>query len=199
VLGRSTPADLLVIGLGNPGADYEFTRHNVGADCIALLAHRSGARLKAGRERALVAELTLAGKRIVVAFPQTFMNLSGESVKPLTKKYGITDLGQLIVVHDELDLPSARLKVKVGGGAGGHNGLKSISALCGGQDYVRVRIGIGRPPGRQDPADYVLRRPAKAERELLDVCIAEAADAVEALVTEPVANVMTRINAAPTP
>jgi peptidyl-tRNA hydrolase, PTH1 family len=175
--------------------EYEGTRHNVGAEVVALLASRHGERLKSSRERALSAVCKIGEARICVAFPQTFMNLSGESVKPLLKKCGVTSLDRLVVVHDELDLPSARLKVKVGGGAGGHNGLKSITALCGGPEYIRVRIGIGRPPGRQDPADYVLRRPAKAERDLLDVCIAEAADAIEALLVEPIAHVMTRVNA----
>lgn len=189
------PDDLLVIGLGNPGTEYAGTRHNLGADVVSLLAERHGGRLKAGKQRALMADLRIAGKRVTVAFPQTFMNLSGESVKPLLKRSGVS-LAQLVVVYDELDLPSARLKLKLGGGSGGHNGLKSISSLCG-PDYVRVRLGIGRPPGRQDPADYVLRRPAAAERALLDVSVQEAADAVEALATEPLADVMTRVNARP--
>jgi peptidyl-tRNA hydrolase, PTH1 family len=197
-LDRSRPVstvDLFVVGLGNPGSDYEGTRHNVGAEVVALLAARHGERLKSGRERALVAVCRIGEARVGLAFPQTFMNLSGEAVKPLLKKHGVASLDRLVVVHDELDLPTARLKLKVGGGSGGHNGLKSISALCGGPDYTRARIGIGRPPGRQDPADFVLRRPAKAERELLDVCIVEAADAIEALLVEPLANVMTRVNA----
>ena len=187
--------DLLVIGLGNPGTEYAGTRHNLGADVVSLLAERHGGRLKAGKQRALMADLRIAGRRVTVAFPQTFMNLSGESVKPLLKKSGVS-LAQLVVVYDELDLPSARLKLKLGGGSGGHNGLKSISSLCG-PDYVRVRLGIGRPPGRQEPADYVLRRPAAAERALLDVCVQEAAAAVEALAAESLADVMTRVNARP--
>jgi peptidyl-tRNA hydrolase, PTH1 family len=197
MLGRQQrePDDLLVLGLGNPGAEYAGTRHNLGADVVALLAERHGGRLKAGKERALMADLKIAGKRVTVAFPQTFMNLSGESAKPLLKRSGVS-LDRLVVVYDELDLPSARIKLKLGGGAGGHNGIKSVSALCG-QDYVRVRLGIGRPPGRQDPADYVLRRPATAERALLDVCVQEAADVVEQLVVQPLADVMTRVNAAP--
>jgi peptidyl-tRNA hydrolase, PTH1 family len=196
----TTPADLLVVGLGNPGSEYVGTRHNVGAEVISVLAQRHGGRLKAGKERALVCEISVgagAGKafRVVLAFPQTFMNLSGESVKPLMNRYGVT-LDQLVVVHDELDLPSARLKLKRGGGSGGHNGLKSISGLCGGPDYVRARVGIGRPPGRQDPADYVLRRPAKAEQEELDVTVQLCADAIEALVVESLDAVMNRVNAA---
>ncbi len=200
MFGRRRPAeasvDLLIVGLGNPGSEYDGTRHNVGADVISALASRHGERLKAGKERALVADVRIGAARVTVAFPQTFMNLSGESVKPLMRRAGV-GLDQLLVVHDELDLPSGRLKLKLGGGSGGHNGLKSISALCGGPEYVRVRIGIGRPPGRQDPADYVLRKPAKPERAELDVCIQEAVDAIEALLVEPLADVMTRVNAKP--
>jgi peptidyl-tRNA hydrolase, PTH1 family len=206
MFGRKRPpeagVDLLIVGLGNPGSEYDGTRHNVGADVVSLLASRFGERLKAGKERAWVADLRISSggagpgvdsARVMVAFPQTFMNLSGESVKPLMRKAGV-GLEQVVVVHDELDLPSGRLKLKLGGGSGGHNGLKSISALCGGPEYVRVRIGIGRPPGRQDPADYVLKKPGKAERADLDVCIQEAADAIEALLAEPLADVMTRVN-----
>ncbi len=197
MLGRQQrePAHLLVLGLGNPGAEYAGTRHNLGAEVVALLADRYGVRLKAGKERALMADIRIAGQRVTVAFPQTFMNLSGESAKPLLTRSGVT-LDRMVVVYDELDLPSARLKLKLGGGSGGHNGLKSVSALCG-SEYVRVRVGIGRRPGRQDPADYVLRRPPSAERVLLDVCVQEAADVIEALVTEPLADVMTRVNAKP--
>jgi peptidyl-tRNA hydrolase, PTH1 family len=197
----TTPADLLVIGLGNPGSEYVGTRHNVGAEVISVLAQRHGGRLKAGKERALVCEISVgavagrASRVVVLAFPQTFMNLSGESVKPLMKRYDVP-LGQVLVVHDELDLPSARLKLKRGGGSGGHNGLKSISALCGGPEYVRARIGIGRPPGRQDPADYVLRRPVKAEQEALDVTVQLCADAIEAIVIEGLDAVMNRVNTA---
>jgi peptidyl-tRNA hydrolase, PTH1 family len=197
MLGRQQrePDHLLVLGLGNPGAEYAGTRHNLGADVVALLADRHGGRLKTGKERALMADLGIAGQRVTVAFPQTFMNLSGETAKALLKRSGVA-LDRMVVVYDELDLPSARLKLKLGGGSGGHNGLKSVSALCG-QEYVRLRIGIGRPPGRQDPADYVLRRPPSAERALLDVCVQEAADVIEALVSEPLADVMTRVNATP--
>jgi peptidyl-tRNA hydrolase, PTH1 family len=190
----STPTDLLVVGLGNPGSEYDGTRHNVGADVVARLAARYGQRLKAGKERALAAEFRMGDLRVLVAFPQTYMNLSGESVKPLLKKAGVS-LDRLVVVHDELDLPSGRLKLKLGGGSGGHNGLKSITGLCGGPDYIRARIGIDRPPGRQDPADYVLKRPSKAEREILDVAVEEAADAIESLLVESLADVMTRVNA----
>jgi peptidyl-tRNA hydrolase, PTH1 family len=185
--------DLLVVGLGNPGSDYDGTRHNVGAEVVARLAARHGEKLKTGKERAFVAEVRIGEARMMLAFPQTYMNLSGESVKPLMKKAGV-GLERLVIVHDELDLPSGRLKLKLGGGSGGHNGLKSISSLCGGPEYIRARIGIDRPPGRQDPADYVLKRPSRAERDILDVAIEEAADAIEALLTQQLADVMSRLD-----
>jgi peptidyl-tRNA hydrolase, PTH1 family len=196
---RGTPADLLVVGLGNPGSDYEGTRHNVGAEVVALLADRHGARLRAGRERALVDEVDVGGRRVALAVPQTFMNLSGESVAPLVRRHGIEDPADLVVVHDELDLPVGRVKLKVGGGLAGNNGLKSIVSHLKTQDFARVRIGIGKPPGRQQGADHVLRRPGKAERAELDIAVVEAADAVEAIIAEGMAVAMNRVNARPDP
>jgi peptidyl-tRNA hydrolase, PTH1 family len=189
-----TPADLLVVGLGNPGAEFAGTRHNAGADVVATLAGRHGGRLRAGREQALVTDVRVAGKRIALAFPQTYMNDSGRSVVSLVRRYGIDDLGRLVVVHDELDLPLGRLQVKEGGGIAGHNGLRSLRDHLHSTHFVRVRIGIGRPPGRQEGADYVLRRPSKAERAELEVVAAEAADAVEAIVEQGVAVAMNRFN-----
>jgi peptidyl-tRNA hydrolase, PTH1 family len=196
---RGTPADLLVVGLGNPGSDYEGTRHNVGAEVVALLADRHGARLRAGRERALVDEVDVGGRRVALAVPQTFMNLSGESVAPLVRRHGIEDPADLVVVHDELDLPVGRIKLKVGGGLAGNNGLRSIVSHLKTQDFARVRIGIGKPPGRQQGADHVLRRPGKAERAELDIAVVEAADAVEAIIAEGMAVAMNRVNARPDP
>lgn len=192
---RGTPADLLVVGLGNPGAEYAHTRHNVGADVVALLAQRHGGRLKLGKERALAAEVRIGTHRVALAFPQTYMNESGASVAPLVRRHGITDLRALVVVHDELDLPVGRLKVKLGGGLAGHNGLKSIKAHVHSADFVRIRIGVGKPPGRQQGADHVLRRPGKAEQAELDVVLEEAADAVEAVLVDGVEETMTRFNA----
>jgi peptidyl-tRNA hydrolase, PTH1 family len=134
---------------------------------------------------------------MVVAFPQTYVNLSGESVARLVRRFGIDDLGRLVVVHDELDLPTARVKIKVGGGTAGHNGLESIKAHLHSTDFVRVRVGIGKPPGRQAGADFVLRRPGKAERAELDVAVQEAADAVELILTEGPDPAMNRFNTAP--
>lgn len=178
-----TPADLLVVGLGNPGADYEGTRHNVGADVVELLAERNHDRLKPTKQAATVAELRIADSRVVVAFPQTFMNDSGRSVRDLVKRHGIASTDAIVVVHDELDLDVGRVKLKAGGGLAGHNGLKSITQHLHTQDFLRVRIGIGRPPGRQSVSDYVLRRPGKADRVELDIAVERAADAVERIVT----------------
>lgn len=191
---RGTPADLVVLGLGNPGAEYAGTRHNVGADTVALLAERHGGRLKASKERALVAEVRIGAARVVLAFPQTFYNESGQAAGLLLRRHGVEDPHRLVVVHDELDLPPGKLKVKIGGGLAGNNGLRSIKAHLKTEDFVRVRIGIGKPPGRQEGADHVLRRPSKADRTALDVAMAEAADAVEMILVEGAEAAQTRYN-----
>ena len=134
------------------------------------------------------------GKRVVLAFPQTYVNDSGVSVAALVRRHGIGDLERLVVVHDELDLPTGKVKVKIGGGTAGHNGLKSIQAHLHDNGFVRVRIGVDKPPGRRQGADHVLRRPGKAEREALDVAVEIAADAVETIVAEGPAVAMNRFN-----
>jgi peptidyl-tRNA hydrolase, PTH1 family len=192
---RGTPSDLLVLGLGNPGREYERSRHNVGFETVHLLAHRAGVTLRRSKEQAITAEATVAGKRVVLAMPTTYMNLSGEAAHRLVKRYGITDPASIVVVHDELDLPPGTLKVKVGGGLAGHNGLRSLKQHLHTADFVRVRIGVGKPPTKERGADHVLRRVPKAERELLDVTVQEAADAVEAIAAEGVAATMSRFNA----
>lgn len=189
-----SPADLLVVGLGNPGEKYAHTRHNVGADTVALLAERHGGRLKAGKEKALADEVRIGTRRVALAFPQTFYNDSGLAVAALVRRHGIEDLHRLVVVHDEMDLPVGKLKVKVDGGLAGNNGLKSIKAHLHTADFVRIRIGIGKPPGRQEGADHVLRKPSKADKAALDVSIAEAADAVEMILDEGAEAAMTRFN-----
>ncbi len=189
------PAALLVVGLGNPGDDYVGTRHNVGADVIAVLADRHGGSLRRSRELALSCEVRIGGQRVALAFPQTFMNESGQSVRKLVHRHGVDDPSRIVVVHDELDLPVGGLRVKVGGGLAGHNGLKSITAHLKTQDYLRVRLGVGRPPGRQSSADHVLRRPGKAEAAELGVIVQKAADAVEAILAEGVDATMGRVNA----
>jgi len=176
--------DAIVVGLGNPGKEYARTRHNVGEEAVAVLAARLGEKLKPGRDRALVADARLVGHRVILAFPITYMNESGQAVGALMRRHKITDPHQLIVVHDELDLPPGVVRVKVGGGLAGNNGLRSITQHLHTQDFVRVRIGIGKPPSKERGAAHVLSRMSIAERELLDVAIQRAADAVEVLVTE---------------
>ena len=191
---RGTPADLLVVGLANPGAEYEGTRHNVGGEVVRLLAERHGATLRKSKERATVGEVNVGGKRLTLAVPLTYMNLSGEAVAPLVRRHGIEDAHHLVVVHDELDLPVGKLKVKVGGGLAGNNGLKSIKAHLHTDDFVRVRIGIGKPPGRTEGVNHVLKRPGKADRQELDVIVQEAADAVELILRDGPAVAMNRYN-----
>lgn len=191
---RGTPADLLVVGLANPGAEYEGTRHNVGGEVVRLLADRHGATLRKGKERATAAEVTLGGKRLALAVPLTYMNLSGEAVAPLVRRHGIDDPAQLVIVHDELDLPVGRMKLKLGGGLAGNNGLRSIKAHLHTDGFARIRIGIGKPPGRAEGANHVLKRPGKADRAELAVVVAEAADAVELILSDGFAAAMNRYN-----
>ena len=172
----------LVVGLGNPGDRYAGTRHNAGAMVLAELAVRAGAKLSAHKSRAAVAETRMrpGAPRLVLAQPMSYMNTSGGPVSALLKYYGL-DLDALVVVHDEIDLPFGAVKLKRGGGEGGHNGLRDISKALGTKDYVRVRVGVGRPPGRMDTADYVLKRFSGPEAKELPFLISEAADAVEML------------------
>lgn len=179
-----TPADLLVVGLGNPGDKYEGTRHNVGAEAVEVLAENLGGSLSPTKQAALVAELRVGELRVVAAFPQTFMNHSGRSVRELMHRHGIDDPAAVLVIHDELDIEAGRSKLKRGGGLAGHNGLKSINRHIHSQDFLRLRIGIGRPPGQQSVSDYVLRRPGKADREIIDVEIARAADIAARVATD---------------
>ncbi len=191
-----------MVGLGNPGAEFERTRHNVGADAVALLAERHGGRLRAEKGlSSLACVVDIGGRRVMLAVPTTFMNESGVAVAPLVRRAGIAeaDVGtpeRLVVVHDELDLPTGRVKMKSGGGNAGNNGLRSIDRHLRSTDYLRIRIGIGKPPGRQPGADYVLKRPARAERELLDGAIELAADAAESIVTDGFDATMNRVNTA---
>jgi PTH1 family peptidyl-tRNA hydrolase len=194
--------DALVVGLGNPGKEYARTRHNVGAEAVALLVERAGAKFKAGRDKALVADARIAGRRVILAFPTTYMNDSGQAVGALMRRHKLdlqaeqADPAQLIVVHDELDLPPGVVRIKVGGGLAGNNGLRSITQHLKTQDYARVRIGIGKPPSKERGADHVLSRLPKAERELLDVSIVLAADAVEVLLAEGPDAAMRQFNGA---
>jgi len=186
--------DWLIVGLGNPGKEYARTRHNMGEEVVALLSQRLGEKLKAGRDRALVAEARMDGQKVVLAFPITYMNLSGESVRALVRRHKVEDPARIIIVHDELDLPPGTVRVKAGGGLAGNNGLRSITQHLHTQDYLRVRIGIGKPPSKERGADHVLSRMSLSERQLLDESIVRAADAVEAIVTEGVDAAMQRYN-----
>lgn len=189
-----TPADLLVVGLGNPGDEYARTRHNVGAETVEILARRHGGKLRRSKERALVDEVRLDGLRVALAVPLTFMNDSGMAVGPLVRRFGV-EPDHLVVVHDELDLPVAALRVKAGGGLAGHKGLQSIRAHLHTAGFVRIRIGIGKPVSKERGADHVLRRFSKAERVEVDVTLEEAADAVEVIAREGVEAAMNRFNA----
>ncbi|MGH3794630.1 MAG: aminoacyl-tRNA hydrolase [Pseudonocardiaceae bacterium] len=170
----------LVVGLGNPGLGYAGNRHNVGFMVVDELAQRVGQRFKAHKTRADILEARLAGRRTVLARPRSFMNLSGGPVAGTARFFKVPPT-DVVVVHDDLDLDYGVIKLKRGGGEGGHNGLRSISASLGSRDYLRVRFGIGRPPGRSDPADFVLHDFSSVQRRELDLLVDRCADAVEQL------------------
>ena len=179
----------LVVGLGNPGPKYAGNRHNVGAMVVDELASRSGSKLTAHKARAAAATVRIGllpggapGPAAVVAVPSSYMNESGGPVKALMTFFSV-GVDRLLVVHDELDIPAGDVRLKKGGGEGGHNGLRSISSALGTKDYLRVRVGIGRPPGRMDAADFVLRDFGTVERKELPFLLGDAADAVEMVVT----------------
>ncbi|GAA0572323.1 aminoacyl-tRNA hydrolase [Actinomadura livida] len=173
----------LVVGLGNPGPSYAKNRHNAGFMVLDVLAARAGGRFKSHRARADVLEGRLAGARAVLAKPRSFMNVSGGPVKALCDFYKVP-VERLVVVHDELDIPFGAVRLKQGGGDNGHNGLRSVTKSLGSRDYLRVRFGVGRPPGRMDPAAFVLKDFSAVERKDLDLEVARAADAVEALLAD---------------
>ncbi|WP_433659239.1 aminoacyl-tRNA hydrolase [Nocardia sp. CA-128927] len=178
---ESTTGPALVIGLGNPGTEYERTRHNVGFLVADVLAERVGGRFAVHKKSgADLLQARLDGRQVLIAKPRSFMNLSGRPVAALAKFFSVPPT-EVIVVHDELDLPFGEIRLKRGGGEGGHNGLRSVSSALTTKDYLRTRIGIGRPPGRQDPADYVLKSFAAPERKEVPVIVEQAADAVELL------------------
>lgn len=183
----------LLAGLGNPGDTYAATRHNVGFVCLDLLASRLGTRLKrATKHRSLVAEARDGDERLVLAKPQTYVNESGSALASLSHYHKVPP-ERIVVVYDEIELTFANLRIRLGGGTAGHNGLKSIVSAIG-PDFVRVRIGVGRPPGRQDPADFVLSPFSKKEREEIAVAIEEAADAALLVVREGVEAAQNRYN-----
>jgi peptidyl-tRNA hydrolase, PTH1 family len=173
---------LLVVGLGNPGENYARTRHNLGFLVADLLAARLGAKFKAHkRSGAEVVTGRLAGRPVVLAKPRCYMNESGRQVGPLAKFYSVQP-ADIIVIHDELDIDFGRIRLKIGGGEGGHNGLRSVASALGTKDFLRVRVGIGRPPGRKDPATFVLETFTAAERPEVPTICEQAADATELLI-----------------
>ena len=205
--------DLLAVGLGNPGAEYEGTRHNAGAEAVRLLARRHLEKLRAERgASAEAAVVRISGKTLVLAVPQTYVNESGLAVRALVRRYlGAEEAqgsgeggrgrgplvfapGSLVIVHDELDLEPGAVRVKLGGGTAGHNGLRSVQSHLRHLDFVRVRIGIGKPPSAAAGADYVLRRASRADRELISVAAELAADAVECLLLEGPEVALNRFN-----
>jgi PTH1 family peptidyl-tRNA hydrolase len=194
----------LVVGLGNPGKKYEQTRHNVGQSAIDELCRRWNVSLREGKDKARVGETTLrdaAGNdhKVVFAIPMTFMNESGQAVRLLMKRHNLkfdSDIAQLIIVHDELDLEPGVVRAKVGGGLAGHNGLRSITSHLSTQDYARVRIGVGKPPSADEGADHVLRKVAPADRVILDTAVGVAADVVESFVLRGSAVTMNTYNTA---
>jgi PTH1 family peptidyl-tRNA hydrolase len=174
----------LIVGLGNPGSSYSAHRHNVGAMVVDELAARTSSSLRSHKARAAAAEVRLASSsRAIIARPMTYMNESGGPVAGLLSFYKVPTQN-LIVIHDDLDIPFAEVRLKLGGGEGGHNGLRSITKSVGTRDYLRVRVGVGRPPGRMDAADYVLHDFSSTERSEVPLLISDAADAVERLVAD---------------
>lgn len=193
----------LVVGLGNPGPGYAGNRHNVGQMVLDELAARARASFTNHRTRSRVADVRLGtlpggvpGPRVLLAKPSSYMNVSGGPVGALVQYLGVP-AERLVVVHDELDIPFATVRLKQGGGEGGHNGLRSISSAVGTRDYVRVRVGVGRPPGRTDPAEFVLKDFSGAERKELPWLLDSAADAVEAVVTQGLLAAQQRFHAPP--
>jgi|SRR5665213_101125 len=186
----------LIVGLGNPGPQYARNRHNAGFMVVDVLAARMGGRFKAHKHRADAVEGRLGATRAILIKPKTYMNESGGPVAALRSFFSVP-IAQVIVVHDELDLEAGVVRVKLGGGDNGHNGLRSVTKSLGSKEYLRVRLGVGRPPGQMDPADYVLRDVPAGQREGLRLQVDLAADAVESLIVEGLARTQTRYHGDP--
>ncbi len=193
---RGTASRLLVVGLANPGAEFEHTRHNVGGDAVREVARRRGVELRAERRlRAVVGTLSTLEGPVTLAVPTTYMNESGASVKPLVRRAAIADLAELVVVHDELDLEPGSVRLKLGGGLAGHNGLRSINQVLGSREFARIRVGIGKPPSKDRGADWVLQRLSGSRRAALAADVERAADAIEAVIDLGFADAQQRVNA----
>jgi PTH1 family peptidyl-tRNA hydrolase len=193
---RGQKSALLIVGLANPGTEFEGSRHNVGGDAVRLVVARHGAQFShERRQRAESVTVTTPRGPITFAIPTTFMNESGAAIAPLLRRTSIEDLAELVVVHDELDLEPGRLQLRFGGGLAGHNGLRSIAQTLGTQDFARLRIGIGKPPTKEQGADYVLRRSTGKHREAMEADVARAADAIETVLEYGFDEAQQRINA----
>ncbi|MGC2167556.1 MAG: aminoacyl-tRNA hydrolase [Acidimicrobiales bacterium] len=193
---RGRSSRLLILGLANPGEEFEGSRHNVGGDAVRLVVQRRGAHLALERhQRALTATLPTSEGPVTLAVPTVFMNDSGSVLPPLMRRTSLEGLSHLVVVHDELDLEPGRVQIKFGGGLAGHNGLRSIAHTLGSQEFARVRIGIGKPPSKEQGANHVLKRPTGKLKESLQVDVALAADAIEALLDYSFDVAQQRVNA----
>jgi PTH1 family peptidyl-tRNA hydrolase len=184
----------LIVGLGNPGEEYAQTRHNIGFQCVGALAQRHGLRFDDKRAKARVAEGAIAGQRVAIARPFTYMNNSGQAVTGLASWYKVDPAASLLVVYDDLDLPFGALRLRERGGPGTHNGMRSIVALLGGQSFPRLRVGIGNVPPRWDAANYVLGRFTKEEQAELPDVVERAADAIEVILREGFVTAMNKYN-----
>lgn len=194
---RGSVSILVIVGLANPGPDYEGSRHNVGGDAVRLTALRRGARLTLERrQRVLSATVATSRGPVTLAVPTTFMNESGAALPLLLRRTSLEDLGRLVIAHDELDLEPGRLKLKLGGGLAGHNGLRSVASTLATHDFARLRIGIGKPASKAQGADYVLQRPTGARRAALAQDVERAADAIDTLLDYDFDDAQQRINAA---
>lgn len=184
----------IIVGLGNPGKQYAHTRHNVGFDTIDVLAERYHISVDAKKHKALYGKGIIEGNKVILAKPQTFMNLSGESVRELIDFYKIDETEELIVIYDDISLDPGQLRLRAKGSAGGHNGIKNIIAHLGGQEFKRVKVGVGEKPRGYDLADYVLSRFPKEERQRVDASLERAADAVVKMITDDMASAMNEYN-----
>ncbi len=192
---RGTPFSALIVGVGNPGREYEGSRHNVGFEVIDELARRASVSLKASRDKCLLAEVHTDFLHYLLTKPMTFVNNSGQSVGPIARRYGIGEIHRVVIVHDELDLAPGVVRVKVGGGLAGHNGLRSITQHLKSQDFVRVRIGVGKPPSKEQGGEHVLGRIPAAERQLLDIAVQRATEATELILKHGADTAMQQTNA----
>jgi PTH1 family peptidyl-tRNA hydrolase len=195
-VGESTRAPLLIVGLGNPGRDHVKNRHNVGFHCVDRLAKVHGLEFDELKNKARLARGRIAGRRAILAKPQTYVNLSGEAVGPVSRFFKVPPQDTL-VIYDDLDLPQGTVRLRPGGSSGGHNGLKSIIEHLGTDGFPRLRVGIGRPPGRMEPAAYVLQDFAADELEVMEEVYQRVLAAVEVYITEGIAEAMNRFNASP--